>query len=184
MDIPGLCTCLCASRHGRAHFVVRFSYPAFGGDLPALIRRDCEMFDSGCLVGESAASRLGRYPSGLHSADVGLRRSRYVRCRRNLGARRRGLVRVQDPIVIVGPSGRRSHHHPNWENTAGSRSARSRRRSRASSSMSSRALSDTTRKACGSPLGAFDEVVVVVSTPRWGRPPPWHEEIAWAWMTL
>lgn len=60
MDIPGLCTCSCASRHGHAHFVVRFSYPAFGGDLPALICRDCEMLDLGCLVGESAASRLGR----------------------------------------------------------------------------------------------------------------------------
>ena len=75
MDIPGLCTCSCASRQGRAHFVVRFSYPAFGGDLPALICRDCEMFDLGCLVGEGAASRSGRYPwPSWPSWPSGLRR--------------------------------------------------------------------------------------------------------------
>ena len=34
------------------------------------------------------------------------------------------ISRSQDPMVMVGPSGRRSHQCPNRENTVGSRSAR------------------------------------------------------------
>src|SRR4051794_41882577 len=52
-----------------------------------------------------------------------------------------GLARVQDPMGTIGPSGRRSHHRANRENTAGSPAPRRRRRSPASGSRPSRGAS-------------------------------------------